>query len=50
MSIDAAIMCRVIHHLADAPTALRQIRESMTPGATFVLEFANKLNVKRFIM
>jgi SAM-dependent methyltransferase len=45
-SFDVAIMCRVIHHLADAPAALRQIRSSLTPGATFVLEFANKLNLK----
>jgi len=45
-SFDVAIMCRVIHHLADVPAALRQIRNSLTPGATFVLEFANKLNLK----
>src|SRR5215470_18743770 len=41
-AFDVAIMCRVIHHLTDAPTALRQIRASLAPGATFVLEFANK--------
>jgi SAM-dependent methyltransferase/predicted RNA-binding Zn-ribbon protein involved in translation (DUF1610 family) len=45
-AFDVAIMCRVIHHLADAPAALRQIRHSLTPGATFVLEFANKCNLK----
>ncbi len=45
-SFDVAIMCRVIHHLADAPAALKQIRACLTPGATFVLEFANKLNLK----
>ena len=45
-AFDVAIMCRVIHHLADAPAALRQIRASLTPGATFVLEFANKRNLK----
>ena len=45
-AFDGAIMCRVIHHLADAPAALAQIRASMTPGSTFVLEFANKLNLK----
>jgi SAM-dependent methyltransferase len=48
-AFDAAIMCRVIHHLADAPAALRQIRASLTPGATFVLEFANKLNLKSIL-
>jgi SAM-dependent methyltransferase len=45
-TFDVGIMCRVIHHLADAPAALAQIRSSMTPGATFILEFANKLNLK----
>src|SRR5438876_1081364 len=48
-TFDTAIMCRVIHHLADAPAALRQIRSTLTPGATFVLEFANKLNVKAIL-
>jgi SAM-dependent methyltransferase len=48
-SFDTAIMCRVIHHLADAPAALGQIRASLTPGATFILEFANKLNLKAML-
>jgi SAM-dependent methyltransferase len=48
-AFDVAIMCRVIHHLADAPAALRQIRASLTPGATFVLEFANKRNLKSML-
>jgi SAM-dependent methyltransferase len=48
-AFDVAIMCRVIHHLTDAPAVLRQIRASLTPGATFVLEFANKLNLKSII-
>ncbi len=45
-AFDAGILCRVIHHLADAPAALRQIRGCFAPGATFVLEFANKQNLK----
>ncbi len=48
-AFDTAIMCRVIHHLADAPAALREIRASLTSGATFVLEFANKQNLKAMI-
>ncbi len=48
-SFDVAIMCRVIHHLADAPDALREIHSTLAPGATFVLEFANKLNVKAML-
>lgn len=43
---DAATMIRVIHHLAEAPAALRQVREVLQPQATFVLEFANKQNLK----
>ena len=43
---DTAVMIRVMHHLADVPRALRQIRAVLTPGAAGVLEFANKLNLK----
>lgn len=43
---DAATMIRVIHHMADAPAALQQVRAVLRPGAVFVLEFANKLNLK----
>ena len=43
---DTVVMIRVIHHLADAPAALRQIRAVLKPGAAFILEFANKLNLK----
>jgi SAM-dependent methyltransferase len=43
---DAAVMIRVMHHLAEAPAALRQIRTVLKPGAAAVLEFANKLNLK----
>jgi ubiquinone/menaquinone biosynthesis C-methylase UbiE len=45
-SCDAAVMERVIHHMADVPAALRQIRTALAPGAAFVLEFANKRNLK----
>ena len=43
---DGATMIRVIHHLADAPAALKQIRAVLQPGAVFILEFANKLHLK----
>ena len=46
---DAATMIRVIHHLADAPAALRQVRQVLAPGGTFILEFANKLNLKAIV-
>jgi len=48
-AFDTAILCRVIHHLADAPAALRQIRASLTPGATFILEYANKQHLKAIL-
>jgi ubiquinone/menaquinone biosynthesis C-methylase UbiE len=43
---DAATMIRTLHHMADAPAALRQVRNILQPDATFLLEFANKLNLK----
>lgn len=43
---DGATMIRVLHHMADAPKALAQIQSALQPGATFILEFANKLNLK----
>ncbi len=43
---DAATMIRVLHHMADAPKALGQVRNVLGSGGTFILEFANKLNLK----
>ena len=43
---DGATMIRVLHHMADAPKALEQVKKVMCPGGTFILEFANKLNLK----
>jgi ubiquinone/menaquinone biosynthesis C-methylase UbiE len=48
-SFDAATMIRALHHMADAPKALSQIRNVLQPGAVFVLEFANKLNLKSIL-
>jgi len=48
-SCDAALMERVIHHFADAPAALRQVRAALAPGAAFVLEFASKRNLKAIL-
>jgi ubiquinone/menaquinone biosynthesis C-methylase UbiE len=44
--LSAATMIRVIHHIADVPLALAEIQRSIAPGGTFVLEFANKRNIK----
>jgi ubiquinone/menaquinone biosynthesis C-methylase UbiE len=46
---DGATMIRTLHHMADAPAALKQIRDTLQPGATFILEFANKLNLKAIL-
>ena len=46
---DGATMIRVLHHMADAPKALEQIRNVMSPNGTFILEFANKLNLKAIL-
>jgi SAM-dependent methyltransferase len=46
---DGATMIRTLHHMADAPKALGQIRKVLQPGGTFVLEFASKLNLKAIL-
>jgi SAM-dependent methyltransferase/uncharacterized protein YbaR (Trm112 family) len=43
---DCATMIRVIHHMADAPAALRQVRAALRPEGAFLLEFASKRNLK----
>ncbi len=46
---DAATMIRALHHMADAPKALKQIRNVLRSNAIFILEFANKLNLKSIL-
>ncbi len=46
---DAATMIRMIHHMADAPKALEKVRDALKPGGTFILEFANKRNLKAIL-
>jgi SAM-dependent methyltransferase len=48
-AFDAATMIRTLHHMADAPRALAQVRNALAPGATFILEFANKKNLKAIL-
>jgi SAM-dependent methyltransferase len=43
---DAVVMVRVIHHLVDVPAAFQQIRTVLAREGAFVLEFANKRNLK----
>ena len=42
----AATMIRTLHHLSDPESALNQINECLISGAAFILEFANKRNIK----
>ncbi len=46
---DAATMIRVIHHLVEPQQALRDIRRTLEPGAAFILEYANKQNIKAML-
>ncbi|MFC2028684.1 methyltransferase domain-containing protein [Chloroflexota bacterium] len=46
---DAATMIRTLHHMADAPLALKKVRAALQPGAVFILEYANKHNLKAIL-
>lgn len=46
---DTATMIRTLHHMADAPAALRQVRQVLGSQAVFILEFANKQNLKAIL-
>lgn len=46
---DTATMIRTLHHMADAPRALQQVRRVLKPGAIFILEFASKRNLKAIL-
>ena len=48
-AFDAAVMVRVLHHQSDVPSALRAIHHILRPGAAFVLEYANKRNLKAIL-
>ncbi len=46
---DAATMIRTLHHMAEAQLALSQIRQALGSGAIFILEYANKQNLKAIL-
>ncbi len=48
-TFDAATMIRALHHMANAPAALAQVKNVLQPEAVFILEFANKLNLKAIL-
>lgn len=45
----AATMIRTLHHLADPLIALKDINSCLIDNAVFILEFANKRNIKSVI-
>jgi SAM-dependent methyltransferase len=45
-AVDAAVMVRVLHHIADVPAAMSQLARILVPQGTLVLEFANKRHLK----
>ena len=46
---DTVTMIRTLHHAADAPAVLRGISDTLGPNGAFVLEFANKHNIKAIL-
>ncbi len=48
-AFDGATMIRTLHHMADAPAALAQVRRVLTKDSTFILEYANKRNIKSML-
>ena len=48
-AFDAATMIRVIHHFEDAPAVLAQIERTLCQGSRFILEYANKRNLKAIL-
>jgi SAM-dependent methyltransferase len=46
---DTVAMVRTLHHAADAPAVLRGVAHILAPGGAFVLEFANKRNLKAIL-
>lgn len=43
---DGVSMIRTIHHMSNVNAVLRQIANVLSPGGTFILEHANKRNMK----
>ncbi|MGV8026045.1 MAG: methyltransferase domain-containing protein [Anaerolineaceae bacterium] len=46
---DAATMIRTIHHLKDGESALKQVSQVLAQQGIFILEFANKRNLKSIL-
>ncbi len=44
--VDTAVTVRVLHHIADLPAALAEVHRILKPKGTYILEYANKRNLK----
>jgi ubiquinone/menaquinone biosynthesis C-methylase UbiE len=47
--LDTLVMVRVMHHLADVPSALQQLRRLLHRHSVAVIEYANKRNLKAML-
>ncbi|HUV74688.1 MAG TPA: class I SAM-dependent methyltransferase [Anaerolineae bacterium] len=48
-AFDVALTVRVLHHLTDVPAAFREVHRILRPRGRYVLEYANKRNLKEII-
>lgn len=46
---DAATMVRTLHHMVDPRRSLQEVRHALEQDAVFILEFANKRNLKSIL-
>ena len=46
---DGATMIRTLHHMRDPLASLNQVQRVLMPASTFVLEYANKQNLKAIL-
>ncbi len=47
--VDTAVTVRVLHHVQELPQAFAEIARVVRPGGTYVLEYANKRNLKAIL-
>ena len=48
-AFDAATMIRVIHHFENLPAVITQVRNALADDGAFILEYANKRNLKALL-
>lgn len=45
-ALDTVVQVRVLHHVEDTPAAFQEVARALRGGGAYVLEFANKRNLK----